>query len=155
MVCLNGVGTERPYSCFLHEFHLDTEYAHALRLQPNDIQLVARLARLYGDDQSEKVLALYDEALPRLVETNRSKSGADLTLGEAAFDFAVFYDEQGDAEKCWQAFEIAMENSLDGYLATRVKGLTGRFSTISGRSAFKALTEIPHETEQRGESRAE
>ncbi len=120
-----------------------TEYAHALSLQPNDIQLVTPLARLYGDDQSEKVLALYDEALPRLVEANRSKSGADLTLGETAFDFAMFYDEQGDAEKCWQAFEIAMENSSDGYLTTRIKGMTGRFSTIRGRSAFKALTGDP------------
>ena len=132
-----------------------TEYAHALSLQPNDIQLVTPLARLYGDDQSEKVLALYHAALPRLVEANQSKSGADLTLGETAFDFAMFYDEQGDAEKCWQAFEIAMENSSDGYLATRIKGMTGRFSTIRGRSAFKALTGVSHETEQRGESQAE
>ena len=123
------------------------EYVHALRLQPNDIRLVTSLARLYGDDQSEKVLALYDEALPRLVEANQSKSGADLTLGEAAFDFAMFYDEQGDAEKCWQAFEIAMENSSDGYLATRIKGLTGRFSTIRDRSAFKALTGVLTEAE--------
>ena len=123
------------------------EYVHALRLQPNDIRLVTSRARLYGDDQSEKVLALYDEALPRLVEANQSKSGADLTLGEAAFDFAVFYDEQGDAEKCWQAFEIAMENSSDGYLATRIKGMTGQFSTIRGRSTFKALTGVLTEAE--------
>lgn len=120
-----------------------TEYAHALRLQPNDIQLVTPLARLYGDDQSEKVLALYDEALPKLVEADESQTGADFTLGEAAFDFAMFYDEQGNAEKCWQAFEIAMENSSDGYLTTRIKGLTGRFSTIRGRSGFKALTGAP------------
>ena len=131
------------------------EYAHALRLRPNDIQLVTPLARLYGDDQSEKVMALYDGALPRLVEADKSKTGADLTLGEAAFDFAMFYDEQGDAEKCWQAFEIAMENSADGDLAARIKGMTGRFSTIRGRSVFKALTGDPSETEQRGESQAE
>ena len=124
-----------------------TEYAHALRLQPNDIQLVTPLARLYGDDQSEEALALYDEALPKLVEADESKTGADFTLGEAAFDFAMFYDEQGDAEKCWQTFEIAMENSSDEYLTTRIKGMTGRFSTIRGRSEFKALTGDPPEAE--------
>jgi cytochrome c-type biogenesis protein CcmH/NrfG len=132
-----------------------TEYAHALRLRPNDIQLVAPLARLYGDDQSEKVMALYDGALPRLVEAGESKTGADLILGEAAFDFAMFYDERGDAVKCWQTFEIAMENSVDRDLAARIKRMSGRFTTIRGRSAFKALTGDLPETEQRGESQAE
>ena len=123
------------------------EYTHALRLRPNEVQLVAPLARLYGDDQSEKVLALYDDALPRLVDADESKSGEDLTLGETAFDFAMFYDEQGDAEKCWQAFEIAMENAPDGFLAAQIRRMTGRFSGIRERSTFKALTAAPSETE--------
>ena len=125
------------------------EYEQALRLQPNDIQPVTTLARLYGDDQSEKVLALYDQALSRLVEANRSKSGADFGLGFTAFEFVKFYDEQGDAEKCWQAFQVAMDNDLDdGYLAKRIKGMTSRFSAIRNRSAFKAFTEAAPETEQ-------
>lgn len=118
-----------------------TEYAHALRLRPDDIQLVAPLARLYGDDQSEKVLTLYDRAFPMLVEANRSKTGKDSGLGQTAFEFATFYDEQGDVEKCWQAFQIVMENDPDGRLAKRTKQMVGRFSTIRDRSAFKVFTE--------------
>ena len=117
-------------------------YEDAMSLQPNDVQPVAPLARLYGDDQSEKVLALYDEALPRLVEADESKTEADITLGEAAFDFAMFYDEQEDAVKCWQAFEIAIENAPDGFLAAQIRRMSGRFSGISQKSAFKALTAV-------------
>ena len=56
------------------------EYEQALRLQPNDIDLVMALGQLYGDDQSEKVIALYDQALPRLVQANQFKTGPDFGL---------------------------------------------------------------------------
>ena len=131
------------------------EYAHALRLRPNEVQLVAPLARLYGDDQSAKVMALYDEVFPMLVEANRSKTGKDSGLGQTAFEFATFYDKQGDVEKCWQAFQIVMENDPDGRLAKRTKQMVGRFSAIRGRSAFKALAGDPSEAEQRDASQAE
>ena len=125
-----------------------SDYRHALRLQPDDIQLVTTLARLYEDGHSEKARAFHDEALPKLVEANQSKSGTDFGLGHTAFEFAMFYDEQGDAEKCWQAFEIAMENAPDGFLETRIKRMIGRFSTISDKSAFKKFTDTSFETEQ-------
>jgi hypothetical protein len=102
---------------------------------------------LYGDSQSEKVLALYDQALPRLVAANQSKTGADSRLGGASFDFAEFYAKQGNAEKCWEAFQIAMENDPGGHLAKRAKRVPGRFSVISDRPAFKAFTEAAPETE--------
>ena len=124
-----------------------SEYEQALRLQPNNIGLVITLGQLYGDGQSEKVLALYNQALPRLVEANQSKAGADSRLGHVAFDFAQFYDEQGNAEKCWQAFQIAMENDPEGHLAKQAKRMTGVFSAIRDRSAFKAFTEAAPETE--------
>ena len=142
------------------------EYEQALRLQPNNIRLVSAIrdwyevSALQGDRQSEKALAFHDEPLPRLVEANQSKTSADFGLGSTAFEFAKFYDEQGDAEKCWQAFQIAMENDPDGDLAKRVKPMTGVFSAIRDKSAFKAFTEAAPETEQdrrtrRGESKAE
>ncbi len=124
-----------------------SEYEQALRLQPNNIELVIALGRLYGDGQSEKVLALYDQALPRLVEANQSKAGADSRLGHVAFGFAQSYDEQGNAEKCWQAFQIAMENDPEGHLAKQAKRMTGVFSAIRDKSAFKAFTEAAPETE--------
>jgi hypothetical protein len=102
---------------------------------------------LYGDSQSEKVLALYDQALPRLVAANQSKTGADSRLGGASFDFAEFYAEQGNAEKCWQAFQIVMENDPEGHLAKQAKRMTGVFSAIRDRSAFKAFMEAAPETE--------
>ena len=125
-----------------------SDYRHALRLQPDDIQLVTTLARLYEDGNSEKARAFHDEALPKLVEANQSKSGTDFGLGHTAFEFAMFYDEQGDTEKCWQAFEIAMENAPDGFLETRIKRMIGRFSTISDKSSFKKFTDTSFETEQ-------
>ena len=124
-----------------------SEYEQALRLQPNNIELVIALGQLYGEGQSEKVLALYDQALPRLVEANQSKTGTDFRLGGASFNFAEFYAEQGNAEKCWQAFQIAMENDPEGHLAKQAKRMTGRFSVISDRSAFKAFMEAAAETE--------
>jgi beta-lactamase regulating signal transducer with metallopeptidase domain/thiol-disulfide isomerase/thioredoxin len=124
-----------------------SEYERALQLQPNNIGLVITLGQLYGDGQSEKVLALYDRALARLVEANQSKAGADSRLGHVAFDFAQFYDEQGNAEKCWQAFQIVMENDPEGHLAKQAKRMTGVFSAIRDRSAFKAFTEAALETE--------
>ena len=131
------------------------EYEKALRLQPNDIDLVSAIRDWYegsaaqGDSQSEKALAFHDEALPKLTKANQSKTRADFGLGYTALKFAEFYDEQGNAEKCWQAFQVAMDNDLDdGYLAKRIKGMTGRFSTIRDRSAFKAFTGAAPETEQ-------
>ena len=130
----------------LHDFRGErdqaiAEYAHALRLRPNDIQLVAPLARLYGDSRDDQKLALYNQAFPRLVDANRSKMGKDSGLGQTAFEFAAFYSEQGDVEKCWKAFQIVMENDPDGRLAKRAKQMTGRFSAIRDRSAFKDFTE--------------
>ena len=116
------------------------EYEQALRLQPNNIELVIALGQLYGDGQNEKVLVLYDQALPRLVEANQSKTKADFRLALNAYNFAEFYAEQGNAEKCWQAFQIAMENDPDGHLARHAKQMPSRFSVISDRLAFKAFT---------------
>ena len=78
----------------------------------------------------------------------RSKTGNDFILGFTAFEFAKFYDEQGDAEKCWQAFQIAMENDPQGDLAKQAKQSTGLFSAIRDKSAFKAFTEAASETER-------
>ena len=122
-------------------------YEDAMSLQPNDIQPVAPLARLYRDSDSEKAFAFHEELLPRLVEANRNGTHADFRLGYTALKFAEFYDEQGDAEKCWQAFEIAMENAPDGFLAAQIRRMSGRFSGISQKSAFKALTAAPSEAE--------
>ena len=125
------------------------EYEQALRLQPNNIELVIELCGLYRAGQSEKALARFDRALPRIVEANQSKTRADLMLGDAAFNLALFYAEQGNAEKCWQAFQIVMENDQDGRLAKKVKWMQGLglFSVISDRPAFKAFTEAAPETE--------
>ncbi|MDE0300103.1 MAG: redoxin domain-containing protein [Candidatus Poribacteria bacterium] len=136
----------------LHEVRGEREeaiaaYEDAMSLQPNDIQPIKALARLYRDSGGEKALAFHDESLPVLVEADESKTGADITLGEAAFDFAMFYDEQGDAGKCRQAIEIATENAPDGFLAAQIGQMTGRVSGISERSAFKALTADTPETE--------
>ena len=130
------------------------EYERALRLQPKNIRLVSAIRDWYegsaaqGDSQAEKALAFHDESLPKLVEANRSKTRADFGLGYTALKFAEFYDEQGDAEKCWQAFQVLMENDPDESLAKRVKGAVGIWSTIRDRSAFTAFTEDVLETEQ-------
>ena len=123
------------------------EFEQALRLQPNNLRLISAMGGWYeagaphGDSQSEKALAFHDEALPKLVMANRSKTGADPDIGSTAFGFAKFYDEQGDAEKCWQAFEISMENDPYGEFAKRAKQMTDRFSTIRDVPAFKAFRE--------------
>ena len=133
------------------------EFEQALRLQPSNISLISAIRDSYesgasqGDSQLEKTLAFHDEALPKLVEANQSKTGADfmsgadfmlgITLGNTAFGFAKFYDEQGDAEKCWQAFQIAMENDPDGQLANQAKQMSDRFSAIRDEPAFKAFRE--------------
>lgn len=122
-------------------------YEQALRLQPNDIDLIMRLIDLYSVDQSEKAFALYEKALPLLIEVNQSKTEADFILGHAAFEFAKYYSEQGDAEKCWQAFEIAMDNDLDGHLAKQAERMPDWFSAISDRSEFRAFSEAAPETE--------
>ena len=130
------------------------EYEQALRLQPNNISLISAIRDCYegiasqGDSQSDKALAFHDESLPKLIEANQSKTRAQFPLGYAAFEFAKFYDKQGDAEKCWQAFQIVMENDPEGYLAKRVKGMTSVFPTIRDRSAFKAFIGGVPETEQ-------
>ena len=123
------------------------EYEHALRLQPNNRRLISAIGDWYeaatpkGDSQNEKALAFHDEALPKIVMANRSKTEADPGIGSTAFGFAKFYDEQGDAEKCWQAFQIAMENDPYGEFANRAKQMTDRFSTIRDVPAFKAFRE--------------
>ena len=130
------------------------EFEQALRLQPKNIGLISAIRDWYegsaaqGDSQAEKALAFHDESLPKLVEANRSKTRADFGLGYTALKFAEFYDEQGDAEKCWQAFQVLMENDPDESLAKRVKGAVGIWSTIRDRSAFTAFTEDVLETEQ-------
>ncbi len=122
------------------------EYEQAFGIQSNDIELIMTLINLYREDQSEKALTLYDRALAQLVEANQSKTEAEFRLADAAFDLSGFYGEQGDAEKCWQAFEIAMENDTSGRLAKQAKRMPGAFSAINDRSAFKALTEAAPET---------
>ena len=130
------------------------EYEQALRLQPNNISLISAIRDCYegiasqGDSQSDKALAFHDESLPKLIEANQSKTRAQFPLGYPAFKFAEFYDEQGDAEKCWEAFQIAMENDPEGYLAKRTKGMVSAFLTIRDRSAFKEFVEAVPETEQ-------
>ena len=123
-------------------------YEDAMSLQPNDIQPVTALARLYRDSDSGKAFAFHEELLPRLVEANRNKTRADFGLGYTAYEFAEFYDEQGDAEKCWQAFQIVMVNDPDGDLAERVKRAVGIWSTIRARPEFTAFTKNVFETEQ-------
>ena len=130
------------------------EFEQALRLQPNNLRLISAISDWYeagtsqGDSQIEKALAFHNESLPKLVKSNQSKTGADFILGLTAFGFAKFYGKQGDAEKCWQAFQIAMKNDLDGVLAKEAKRSTGTFSAIRHESAFEAFTETAPETEQ-------
>ena len=130
------------------------EYELALRLQPKNIRLVSAIRDWYegsaaqGDNLAEKAVVFHDESLPKLVEANRYKTRADFVLGFTALKFAEFYDELGDAEKCWQAFQILTENDPDGDLAKRVKGAVGIWSTIRGRPEFTAFTEDVFETEQ-------
>ena len=130
------------------------EYEQALRLQPKNIRLISAIRDWYegsaaqGNGQAEKVLSFHEESFPKLVEANRYKTRADFGLGYTALKFGEFYDEQGDAEKCWQAFQILTENDPDGYLAKRVKGAVGIWSTIRGRPEFTAFTEDVFETEQ-------
>ncbi len=134
------------------------EYERALRLQPKNIRLVSAIRDWYegsaaqGENLAEKAVAFHDESLPKLVEANRYKTRADVVadfvLGYTALKFAEFYDELGDAEKCWQAFQILTENDPDGDLAKRVKGAVGIWSTIRGRPEFTAFTEDVFETEQ-------
>ena len=130
------------------------EYERALRLQPKNIGLVSAIRDWYegsaaqGDNLAEKAVAFHDESLPKLVEANRYKTRADFVLGYTALKFAEFYDELGDAEKCWQAFQILTENDPEGYLAKRVKGAVSIWSTIRGRPEFTAFTEDVFETEQ-------
>ena len=123
------------------------EYEQAFGIQSNDIELIMTLINLYRESQSEKSLALYDRALVLLVEANQSNTEAEFRLADAAFDLSSFYGEQGNPEKCWQAFEIAMENDPSGRLAKQAKRMPGAFSVINDRSAFKALTEAAPETE--------
>ncbi len=123
-----------------------TEYEQAFEIQPNDIELIMTLIRLYKDSHSEKALALYDRALVLLVEANQSKTEAEFRLADAAFDLATFYGERDNAEKCWQAFEMAMENDPSGRLAKQAKRMPGAFSAISDRPSFKALMEAVPET---------
>ncbi|MDE0506262.1 MAG: redoxin domain-containing protein, partial [Candidatus Poribacteria bacterium] len=131
-----------------------TEYERALRLQPKNMGLVSAIRDWYersaaeGHSQPEKALAFHDESLPKLVEANRYKTRASFGMGYTALKFAEFYDERGNAEKCWQAFQIVMENDQDEYLAKWVKGAAGIWSTIRGRPEFKAFTEDVFETEQ-------
>ncbi|MDE0184791.1 MAG: redoxin domain-containing protein [Candidatus Poribacteria bacterium] len=122
------------------------EYEQAFRIQSNDIELIMTLTNLYREDQSEKAFELYDRALALLVGANQSKTEAEFRLADAAFDLAGFYGEQDNAEKCWQAFEIAVENDTSGRLAKQAKRMPGAFSAINDRSAFKALTDAVPET---------
>ena len=130
------------------------EYERALRLQPKNFSLISAIRTWYersaaeGDFQAEKALAFHNESLPKLVEANRYKTRASFGMGYTALKFAEFYDERGDAEKCWQAFQIVMENDQDGDLAKRVKRAVGIWSTVRGRPEFTAFTEDVFETEQ-------
>ena len=131
-----------------------TEYERALQLQPKNMGLVSAIRDWYersaaqGYRQSEKVLAFHNKSLPKLAEANRNKTRADFGLGFTALKFAEFYDGHGDAEKCWQAFQILMENDPDRDLAKDVKRAVGIWSTIRGRPEFTAFTEDVFETEQ-------
>ncbi len=130
------------------------EYEKALRLQPNNIGLISAIRDCYEGiahqtgSQSEKALAFHDESLPKLVEANQSKTRAASILGYPAFKFAELYDEQGDVEKCWQAFQVVMDNDREGYLAKRAKRMTGAFTAIRDRAEFKAFIDAVPETEQ-------
>ena len=130
------------------------EFEQALSLQPNNIRIISAIRDWYevstskGDSQIVRMRAFHDEALPTLVAANQFNTGADMSLGYTAFEFAKFYGEQRDAEKCWQAFQIVMENDAHGDLAKRAKRMTGAFSAIRDRSAFKAFTGTALETER-------
>ena len=127
-----------------------SEYEQALQLQPNDLNSIRTLIDLYKfytEDQSDKALALCDNALVLLIEANQSKIEADIGLGFAAFDLAEDYGELGSAEKCWQAFQIAMENDPDGHLAKQAERSPKAFAAISDRTAFRAFSEAAPETE--------
>ena len=132
------------------------EYEQALRLQPKNLRLISAIGDWYeagaphGDSQSEKALAFHDEALPKLVMANRSKSGVDPDIGATAFGFAKFYDARGDAEKCWQAFQIAMDNDSDGTFAKRATQMTDRFSAIRDVPAFRAFREVGRRHDEMG-----
>ena len=123
------------------------EYEHVLRLQPNDIRPIFRLIDLYSVNQYEKAFALYDRALAQLIEANRSKPQSDSMLGGWAIHLAEHYGELGNIEKCWQAFQIAMENDPHGFLAKQADRMSDSFGVISDRPAFKAFTDAAPETE--------
>ena len=127
-----------------------SEYEQALKLQPNDLNSIRTLIDLYKfyrEDQSDKAFALCDKALVLLIEANQSKIEADMRLGSTALDLARFYSEQGNIEKCWQAFQIVMENDPSGRLAKQAERMPESFSAIIDREAFRAFTEAAPETE--------
>ena len=126
-------------------------YEEALRLQPNNVELIIRLIDLYKVDQREKALALFGKALPQLIEANESKTDSvsmlNIMLGHTAFEFARIYSEQGNIEKCWQAFQIAMDNDTDGHLAKEAERRPEAFASIRDRAEFRAFSEAAPETE--------
>ena len=123
------------------------EFEQASRLQPNDIHPVIRLIDLYNQDQNVKAFALYDRALAQIIEVNKSIPEPDFILGNRALHLAWYYGEQSLIEKCWLAFEIAMDNDPHGFLAKQAERMSGSFSAISDRPAFKAFTDAVPETE--------
>ena len=127
-----------------------SEFEQALQLQPNDLNSIRTLIDLYKfyrEDQSDKAIALCDKALVLLIDANQSKTEADISLGFDAFDLAEDYGELGSAEKCWQSFQIAMDNDPDRGLAKRAERRPEAFAAIIDREAFRAFSEAAPETE--------
>ena len=132
------------------------EYEKLLAFMPDTPYLISEIRSRKLDllvekidrrrEQTDAVTALMNQAYNQIVEASQSPVGVD---DIQALDLAILFSEQGDREKTWKLFQIAVAHDDDNYSSAinYAKQQPERFAAIQDMPEFQNLLANAPQTE--------
>ena len=121
------------------------EYEKLLAFTPDNLTLMMRC--LYSKrEQADETATLMNRAYNRIVELSRYPRNLELGVSYGAVELAHLFSQQGDREKTWTLFQIAVahDESKDNHAINYAKRNLTYFATIQNMPEFqKLLTDSP------------
>ena len=132
------------------------EYEKLLAFMPDTPYLISEIRSRKLDlliekidrrrEQTDAVTALMNQAYNQIVEASQSPIGVD---DIQALDLAILFSQQGDREKTWKLFQIAVAHDDDNYSSAInfAKETPENFATIQDMPEFQKLLASAPQTE--------
>ena len=125
------------------------EYEKLLAFTPNNFYVMMQVLS-YKREQTGKVMALMNQAYDWIVEASQLSPDLELDIADHALELAGFFSQQGNREKTWALFQIAVAHEDDDNYNSAInyaKQEPERFAAIQDMPEFQKLLADTPQTE--------